>query len=1174
MADPLVIDAEHPWPWLEAFPEYAARFFNGRDDDANVLQRCVLAAPVTVLFGKSGLGKSSLLQAGLFPLLRKERLLPVYIRINHDLNAAPVSEQIAKRLQEETQQTAKLAFRSRLANNPDLSETPSDTLWVELHRTDIELSDSNNRRWQPLFVLDQFEEVFTLCAAYPERQKQVFYELGDLLENRIPKTLADRLHTDDDLFDRINIDTQPYRFLISLREDYLPDLEEWSDLIPRLGPNRYRLLPMSAVQATDAIEKTGGTLVAREDAVNIVNYLSQTQDSNGNETQRRRKQAQVEPALLSLMCSGLNAERIKNKKERLETANLANEGGVIIEDFYENAFKDFPEQTGETVRDFVEKHLITADGVRLTYPVSSIISEQLATKEQIQALVDKRLIRRENLEDGDRVELVHDRLAKIALQRRQLIQLRKDEKRKQNRRTLVAACAILLMLTLMGFAGFMTHAKKVAEHALLNNRTWHLVTEGTSMTLGLRPGGTIKGLFKILAGHRISISPDTYEALLSSILRFDRLIFLRENPDKLYSVAYSPNGKYIVSGDGYALHLWDANSGKPIGKPLIGHESIVTSLAFSPDSKLIASGSKDKTLRLWDIDSNKTIFVLRGHTSGISSVAFGMDGKRMVSGSWDNSIRLWSTTDGNPIGQPLKDKNQGEVISVAFSTNNKYIVSGGTDKTLRVWDVNTGKVIGKPLKGHEDWISSVAFSPDDKYIVSGSQDKTLRLWDFNSNEPVSKLLQGHEGRVSSVAFSPDGNTIVSGSTDDTLRLWETVTGQPIGKPFTGHTDSVFGVAFSPDGNRIVSVSSDKTLCVWDANTHQTVDEEFNGHEARVSSIAYSPDGKQIVSSSMDRTIRIWDAKTGHPISKPLIGIDSVFSAAINPTGKRIVSGGKDKALHLWDIATSQPAGEPLVGHNNWVYSVAFSPDGTRIVSGSGDKTLRLWDAGTSQPIGNPLIGHDDVILSVAISPDGKHVVSASADKTLRLWDLNTLKQIGQPLQGHDDVVLSVAFSPDGKYIVSGSRDLTIRLWDANTSQSIGQPLTGHTDSVYSVSFSPNNKYIVSGSSDSTLRLWDTITKQSIGLPLQWHKSGVRSVAFSPDGKSITSGGEDMKLHRWPMFESWVDTLCNKLGRNMSHKEWHEWVSPDIDYIEQCTGLPIPPDEPEARESAETKLSPP
>ncbi len=1159
MADPLVIDAEHPWPWLEAFPEQAARFFNGRDDDADALQRCVLSAPVTVLFGKSGLGKSSLLQAGLFPLLRKERLLPVYIRINHEQNSAPVSEQIAKRLQEEIQQTAIVAFRSRLVNNPELTEPPTDTLWVELHRSDIELSDSEERRWQPLFVLDQFEEIFTLCATYPERQKQVFYELGDLMENRIPKVLADRLHTDDDLFDRINIDTQPYRFLISLREDYLPDLEEWSDLIPRLGPNRYRLLPMSVTQATEAIEKTGGALVTHEDAVNIVGYLSHTQNLNEAESHSRRKQAQIEPALLSLMCAGLNSERLKNKKERLTTDNLAKEGGLIVEGFYDAAFTNQP----ESLRDFVEQHLITADGARLSYPIRSVETEKFATPEQIKTLVDKRLIRRENLEDGDRIELVHDRLAQVALQRRRENQQRKELLNLQQSRIRkwLWAGAVIFLCVAAAFTVSLMNAFSKTKSALREATALRLVVEGVAMTSGERPGGTTKGVFEVLAAHRVSHSAYTDEALQTIYQKLRHQIFMHENPAALNSVAFSPDGVHIVSGsDDHTLRLWNANTGHPVGSPIIGHGANVYSVAFSPDGKRIVSGSDDKTLRLWDAETGKPIgepFI--GHTEGVYSVAFSPDGKRIVSGSHDSTLRLWDANTGKPIGLPLIG-HEADVNCVAFSIDGNRIVSGSNDNTLRLWDSNTGKPIGKPLTGHTDSIMGAAFSPDGASIVSGSSDYSLRLWDAKTGKPIGLPLTGHEDRVYSVAFSPDSTRIVSGGDDKTLKLWDAKTGSPIDQPITGHTASVNGVAFGPYGVRIVSVSSDKTLRLWDAH----VENPLIGHHGSVMSVAFSPDGSRIVSGSKDNTLRLWNADTDKPIGSPLNGHeDTVFSVSYSPDGKRIASGSADKTVRLWNANTGKPLAQPLTGHESTVYSVAFSPDNQRVVSGSDDKTLRLWDVDTGKAIGHPLTGHNDDVHIVAFSPDGKRIVSGSWDKTLRLWDADTGKPIGQPFIGHESWVDSVAFSPDGKRIVSGGGIMPPLLLDANTGKAIGLPLTGHQGSVSSVAFSPEGLRIVSGSSDKTLRLWDAESGKAIGQPLTGHEDSVSSVAFSPDGKLIASGSDDKTLRLWPVFEGWVDELCKKLSRNMSQQEWQEWVSPDIGYIEQCPGLPIPSDEPNA-----------
>ena len=278
-----IIDEQNPWPWLDPFDEEAERFFNGRSDDVVAFSRMVRGASVTVLFGKSGLGKTSLLQAGLFPALRKERLLSVYVRLRYDDKAGSLQEQLWKGFVAECK---KHEFSYREANL-EASPSSTDSLWLYLHHRPLGLVENGGSSWQPVFVLDQFEEIFTLGGNDSTLPEKLFSELGDLLENRIPRSVAERIEEDDDLLDVHDLDTQPYRFLVSLREDYLPDIELWSEQIPRLGPNRYRLLSMGRTQALEAIVKTGGSLVTETSANRIVDYMTKKDNTTAALPQKR-----------------------------------------------------------------------------------------------------------------------------------------------------------------------------------------------------------------------------------------------------------------------------------------------------------------------------------------------------------------------------------------------------------------------------------------------------------------------------------------------------------------------------------------------------------------------------------------------------------------------------------------------------------------------------------------------------------------------------------------------------------------------------------------------------------------------------------------------------------------------------------------------------------------------
>jgi WD40 repeat protein len=559
-------------------------------------------------------------------------------------------------------------------------------------------------------------------------------------------------------------------------------------------------------------------------------------------------------------------------------------------------------------------------------------------------------------------------------------------------------------------------------------------------------------------------------------------------------------------------HLWREYRGEQ--SRLRGHKGAVTAVAFSPDDRLIASGSADNSVKLWDAATGKELRSLEGHQACVTGVAFSPDGQSMVTAS--------------------------------------------ADRTVRVWEVATGKMMQR-LQGHDGPVTCVAYSPDGRSVASGSEDRTLRIWNADTWE-VSLEFKEHTRPVRAVAFSPDSSKVASigqGPKGEFL-VWNAYKGgihlRLPNKPWTC-------VAFDPDGQHLATgeagaverddngspyqVLLKPAVSIWDLNTKQSI-QALNGHEDVITQIAFRPDGKQLVSSGADQVVRVWDLATGKEAVK-FHEEQAALSVAFSADGARIASGGADHTVKLW--APPGKAMRALSGARGT--NVEFSPDGRLMAAGDG-----IWNAMTGirvqtvqasgygrvtwSPEGNQVASGLTVTgvatgatvrllpglsapgsgstfgAGTAYSPDGKRVASVITDKTVGVWDVATGRLL------HEFATLPwcvcVAFSADGQRLAVGSalqHSITpdaLRIWDVATGQVCYSP-DAFLPGVQAIAFSADGKWLAAAVGDygslrnGEVRVWDATTYQQV-FALRGHSGCVWCVAFSPDGKRLASGSGD------------------------------------------------------------------
>jgi WD40 repeat protein len=1062
-----------PYKGLAAFEDSDADayLFFGRELEADVIAANLMASRITVLYGPSGVGKSSVLRAGVAFRLRREE--DVHIAILSTWTGDPV--------------------RALIDAVGGSGERLADAL--------EEVAAQGGR--DLYLILDQFEE----CFLYHRDGGEFAVELAEVIGH---PTL------------RVNV-------LIGIREDAIAQLDVLKAAIPNLLSNRLRLERLDRKAAEEAIlrpvdrynELVGENESMRVEPELVARVLDEVVAGRVDLGVTGRGVAaggaaddRIEAPYLQLVLSRLwEVERDRGSR-LLQVETLRELGGAvrIVEDHLEHAMAELSLQQKDAA-EAMYNFLVTPSGTKIAHGVSDLARYAHLDEDEagrvLRSLAAERIVRATSENGGPtRYEIYHDVLAQAVAawrSRHGAERALRDAERRRRRALGIAAAALVGLALFAAIAVFAlvergrSHAQARRAHAreLVATAVAQLERDPRKSvrlaldSAGLEPGSVEED------GLRRALLADTQRAVLRAggpvrIVRFDS------------------TGRHVLSAsvDG-KVRIYRLGSTSP--ERVLDQGGRVTSAEYGPGGLVLTAGTNG-TARLWRSDGSSMTLVAGGP---ITSASFGDGGRLVVATTANNLIRSWRTSDGRrlrTIRMPMRERLP---LSTADPAR-PLVVTFGQDRFARVFNVESGRRVR--VLAHPALVHCAAFSPDASKLLTCRHDGSVDVW-----TPTGRLVRRLRGPdatqpINAVAFSPYGRLVAGAVHDGTARIWNFRTGQLVATMF-GHMNAVSAVAFSPKGNAIVSGGLDNLARTWLSTGRPA--RLLSGHTAPIEFVAFSPNGRLVATASDDRTARLWESGT-EPDLQVVAREPSLKAFGISRDGRRVVTADARGMAFIRSLGSGRILATRRVSRSvtdiamssRGLYaaalpdlSVAVSPDGV-VAYGRSDGTVRLTDP---QGRGRRVFHSGGAVTAIAFSHDGTLIATGSTDGTVRLWDASSGARRDM-FQGPRFEVTSLAFSPDGKTLLTGNAGREARVWDIDSGRVI-RVLGLHFGRVESVGFSRDGKWIVTAGCCGA-----SVIKAATGersLVLRGHAGPLVGAAFGGrDGNTIVTAGTDGTLRTY------------------------------------------------------------